>query len=66
VNSGTFTPQNLEKAGYKSNPLEDGTLSKYQVYAIDISKQVALALDGMGLSAKEVARKNFYALGLMF
>lgn len=67
VNSGTFTPQNFEKAGYKSNPLEDGTLSKYQVYAIDISKQVALALDGMGLSAKEVARcKNFYALGLMF
>jgi 2-oxoglutarate ferredoxin oxidoreductase subunit alpha len=67
ANSGTFTPQNLDKAGYKSNPLEDGTLSNYQVYAIDISKQVSLALEGMGLSSKEVARcKNFYALGLMF
>ncbi len=67
ANSGTFTPQNLDKAGYKANPLEDGTLSNYQVYAIDISKQVALALEGMGLSSKEVARcKNFYALGLMF
>jgi 2-oxoglutarate ferredoxin oxidoreductase subunit alpha len=67
INSGTFTPHNLEKAGYTSNPLEDGSLSKYQVYAIDISKQVALALEGSGLSAKEVARcKNFYALGLAF
>ncbi len=67
ANSGTFTPQNLEKAGYKANPLEDGTLSNFQVYAIDISKQVSLALEGTGLSSKEVARcKNFYALGLMF
>ena len=67
VNEGTFTSQNLEKAGFKTNPLEDGSLSKYQAYAIDISKQVALALEGMGLSAREVARcKNFYALGLVF
>lgn len=67
ANVGSFTQSNLEKAGYKSNPLEDGSLSGYQVFAIDISKQVALALDGMGLTVKEVGRcKNFYALGLMF
>jgi len=67
VNTGTFTPQNLEKAGYESNPLEDGSLSKYQLFAVDISKQVQLALEESGLSAKEVGRsKNFYALGLMF
>ena len=67
VNTGTFTAQNLEKVGYKSNPLNDGSLSGYQAYAIDISRQVTLALEGVGLSAKEVARcKNFYALGLMF
>src|SRR5574337_1672857 len=67
ANVGSFTLSNLEKAGYKANPLEDGSLSGYQVFAIDISKQVALALEGMGLTAKEVGRcKNFYALGLMF
>ncbi len=67
VNTGTFTQSNLEKARYTSNPIEDGSLSKYQVYAIDISKQTSLALEGMGLTAKEVGRcKNFYALGLMF
>lgn len=67
ANVGSFTQPNIEKAGYTANPLEDGSLSGYQVFAIDISKQVALALEGMGLTAKEVGRcKNFYALGLMF
>src|SRR5574337_333194 len=45
ANVGSFTPSNLEKAGYTSNPLEDGSLAGYQVFPIDISKQVALALD---------------------
>jgi 2-oxoglutarate/2-oxoacid ferredoxin oxidoreductase subunit alpha len=67
VNTGTFSSQNLEKAGYARNPLDDGSLGKYQVFAVDITKQVQLALEGSGLSAKEVGRcKNFYALGLMF
>jgi len=66
VNSGAFTEQNLQKAGYPSNPLADGSLSKYQVHAVDITKLTALALEGTGLSAKEVGRaKNMFALGLM-
>jgi len=67
VNTGTFTSQNVDKAGYASNPLTDGSLSNYQVFAIDITKHVQIALEGSGLSAKDVGRcKNFYALGLMF
>jgi len=66
VNAGAFNEQNLTKAGYKANPLEDGSLSKYRVYSVDISKLTALALEGTGLSTKEVARaKNMFALGLM-
>src|SRR5215472_16580982 len=39
VNTGAFTETNLQKAGYKTNPLEDGSLvQKYRVFAIDISK----------------------------
>ncbi len=66
VNTGVFNEQNLVKAGYKANPLEDGSLSKYSVHAVDISKLTALGLEGSGLSTKEVARaKNMFALGLM-
>jgi 2-oxoglutarate ferredoxin oxidoreductase subunit alpha len=54
-------------AGYKANPLEDGSLDKYRTYSIDISKLTAAALADSGLSTKEVGRcKNFFALGLMF
>ena len=66
VNSGAFTANNLEKAGYASNPLEDGSLSDYRVFAVDMSGLTAQALVDSGLSKKEVGRcKNYFALGLM-
>ena len=66
VNTGAFTEPNLAKAGYKSNPLTDGSLSNYRLHEVDISKLTALALESSGLSTKEVARaKNMFALGLM-
>ncbi len=66
LNSGAFTQQNLDKAGYPSNPMEDGSLAAYRVHAIDISKMTATALSDSGLSAREVGRaKNMFALGLM-
>ena len=66
VNSGAFTDGNLAKAGYTSNPLDDGSLGDYRVYKIDISELTAQALKDSGLSKKEVGRcKNYYALGLM-
>src|SRR5581483_7177044 len=50
VNTDGFNEGNLNKAGYKSNPLNDSTLlSKYQVVKIDITKQVQLALAESGL-----------------
>jgi 2-oxoglutarate ferredoxin oxidoreductase subunit alpha len=66
VNTGAFTDRNLAKAGYTSNPLEDGTLDKYVVIPIDVSKLTLAAVEGLGLSNKEATRcKNFWALGLM-
>src|SRR5579859_6827182 len=66
VNTGAFTPKNVEMAGYKSNPIEDAALEQqYKVYKIDISKLTAMALADSGLGTKEIARcKNFFALGL--
>lgn len=67
VNSGAFTPINLKKAGYGQNPLEDGSLSGFNLIDIDISKNTLLAVKPAGLSTKEAGRcKNFWTLGLMF
>ncbi|MDB4952645.1 MAG: pyruvate flavodoxin/ferredoxin oxidoreductase domain protein, partial [Myxococcales bacterium] len=67
VNSGAFIEANLKKAGYTSNPLEDGSLQKYKVHAVDIHQLVISALDGTELSNKDKGRsKNFFALGLVF
>ena len=61
-----FNEQNLKKADYAANPLSDGSLDKYQLFTIDISKLTTLALADLGLSNKQVLRcKNFFALGIV-
>ncbi|MEL6339804.1 MAG: 2-oxoacid:acceptor oxidoreductase subunit alpha [Myxococcota bacterium] len=67
VNTDAFTPRNLEKVGYVGNPLEDGSLSDYNLYDVDISRLTATALADSGLTSREIDRcKNFFALGLVF
>ncbi len=68
VNGGAFTESNLEKAGYKSNPLDDAALKQnYKIFNVDMNKLTETALAGSGLSNKEIARcKNYFALGLMY
>ena len=66
INEGAFTDRNIGKAGYKSNPLEDGTLDNYAVISIDISKLTLAAVAEYELTNKEALRcKNFWALGLL-
>ncbi|MBP1686065.1 MAG: 2-oxoglutarate oxidoreductase, alpha subunit [Deltaproteobacteria bacterium] len=65
VDSEAFTEHNLKKAEYTSNPLNDSSLDRFQVFSVDISKLTALALKDMNLSGRAVSRcKNFFALGL--
>ena len=67
VNTGAFIEANLKKAGYQTNPVDDGSLQKYRLHAIDISQLTNAALEGSELSTKEKGRaKNFFALGLVF
>jgi len=67
VNEDAFTAQNLQKVGYPSNPLTDGSLTSWHVFAVPISTLNGRALDGLGLTNKQVdLTKNFFALGLMF
>jgi 2-oxoglutarate ferredoxin oxidoreductase subunit alpha len=66
VNTDAFTRRNLEKAGYGSNPLEDGSLTDYRVHAIPLTTLTLEALKDVDISKKEAERaKNMFALGLM-
>jgi 2-oxoglutarate ferredoxin oxidoreductase subunit alpha len=67
VNTGAFTPNNLKKAGYEVNPLEDGSLDKFRVLALDITKMTLASVKDVGLGSKEANRcKNMWTLGLMY
>lgn len=67
VNSDAFDQKNLALANYKTNPLEDDSLSGYQVFPVPITNLTQRALEGIKLTPKEVSRtKNFFALGLMY
>jgi 2-oxoglutarate ferredoxin oxidoreductase subunit alpha len=67
VNEDAFTSQNLNRVGYTSNPLSDGSLKQWNVIAVPISTLNARALEGLEMTNKQVdLTKNFFALGLMF
>ncbi len=61
-----FNEQNLKKADYETNPLDDGSLARYQLFAVDVAKLTAAALQDLGLSPRNVFRcRNFFCLGMM-
>ena len=67
INTAQFGKRNLQKAGYETNPLEDGSLGAYGVHEIDITGLTTKALEDFGLPQRSVDRcKNFFALGLVF
>ena len=67
MDTGAFTDRNFAKAGWEGDPLEDGTLDKYRIVKIDISKLTLEAVKDLGLTQKEGLRcKNFWTLGLVY
>lgn len=66
VDADAFTDKNMARAGYQSNPLEDGSLDGYRVLSIEITKQVLEAVKPYELSHKFAVRcKNMWTLGLV-
>ncbi|HLE95134.1 MAG TPA: 2-oxoacid:acceptor oxidoreductase subunit alpha, partial [Acidimicrobiia bacterium] len=66
VNTDAFDERNLAKAGYKTNPIEDGTLDGYRVIAVPMDELTKEAVKDSGVSGRSVLRsKNFLALGLL-
>jgi 2-oxoglutarate/2-oxoacid ferredoxin oxidoreductase subunit alpha len=66
VNTDAFDERNLAKAGFSSNPLEDGSLKGFRVIDVKMDELTTLAVKDTGVSGRDVLRsKNFLALGLM-
>jgi 2-oxoglutarate ferredoxin oxidoreductase subunit alpha len=69
ANAQGFDAKNLGLAKYPAgiNPLEDGSLDPYKLYAMDITRLTQDCLSESGLGKKEVERsKNMFVLGLLF
>jgi 2-oxoglutarate ferredoxin oxidoreductase subunit alpha len=67
VNKDAFGSADLHKAGYKNNPLEDGSLKGYRVISVPMTVLNREAVADLKLSPREADRcKNFFALGLVY
>ncbi len=66
VNSDAFDDRALDKVGYSSNPLSDGSLNSYQLLQIPMTSMTIEAVKDTGVSKKEADRsKNMLALGVL-
>ncbi|MEU1008235.1 2-oxoacid:acceptor oxidoreductase subunit alpha [Streptomyces sp. NPDC005890] len=66
VNTDEFTKRALQKVGYASDPLQDGSLDGYSLHPVPLTTLTVEALKEFDLSRKEAERsKNMFALGLL-
>ncbi|MEA3545409.1 MAG: 2-oxoacid:acceptor oxidoreductase subunit alpha [Thermodesulfobacteriota bacterium] len=66
TNSDSFTEKAMTKVGYEGNPLEDGSLSGYDVKAIPMTTLVREALADMDMpNAAKDRCKNFFVMGVL-
>jgi 2-oxoglutarate/2-oxoacid ferredoxin oxidoreductase subunit alpha len=67
ANEDAFSKRNLSKAGYDSNPLEDGSLDGYHLIRIPMTSLTASAVEAIeSVSTRDAGRaKNLFALGVV-
>ena len=66
ADTADFTKRNLAKVGYDVSPLDDGSLTDYQLHALDLTGMTVEAVKEFGLTRKDASRaKNMFALGLL-
>jgi 2-oxoglutarate ferredoxin oxidoreductase subunit alpha len=66
IDSDAFSKKGLEKAGFDTNPLEDGTLEDYKIIEAPITSLTKTSIADLGLDNKSVVRcKNMFALGMV-
>ncbi len=66
VNADSFDERALERAGYVTNPLKDGSLSGYRIYEVPMTAMTLEACKPTGAKPRDAERsKNFFALGVV-
>ncbi len=66
ANTDEFTKRNLSRVGYEASPLEDGSLSNYNLHAVPVTSMTVKALEEFDITRKDAERaKNMFALGLL-
>jgi 2-oxoglutarate ferredoxin oxidoreductase subunit alpha len=67
ANEDAFSKRNLQKAGFESNPLEDGSLDGYHLIRIPMTSLTTRATEAIeSVSTRDAGRaKNLFALGVV-
>lgn len=67
VDTDTFDEAAIKKAGYDSNPLEDGSLSGYNLVKAPVTMLTRAALQPLGFDNKNADRtRNVFTLGIIY
>ncbi|OFX57617.1 MAG: MFS transporter [Bacteroidetes bacterium GWA2_30_7] len=67
LNSDSFEEKAIAKAGYTSNPLEDNSLTNYNVIPVQMYKMSVDAVQHLNIDNKSIEKsKNIFALGMMY
>ncbi len=67
LNTAGFDLRNLKLSGYDTNPLDEGQLTAYVVYKIDITKLTREALLDIEMGVRDKDRsKNMFVLGFIY
>lgn len=67
VDESAFEDKTIEKAGYKTNPLEDGSLNSYHLIKAPISVLTKESLSDVDIDKKMAEKtKNMFVLGMMY
>ena len=67
IDSDSFEERTFKRAGYESNPLENGSLQPYNIIEAPITSLTKTALQGIALDNKSIVRcKNMFALGIAY
>src|SRR5438128_12674201 len=56
VSTDAFWERNLQKAGYATNPLEDGSLDEYQLHAVALTSMTVEALKYVDVTSRRAER----------
>ncbi len=67
IDLDAFDEKAIERAGYKANPLTDGSLGKYNLIKAPITSITRISLAEVEIGAKAVEKtRNMFALGIVF